>query len=190
MHKNFLKHTTTFLNDAGYPTIAAQLVESSDVYQLTISLPQALPLQIVGFFLSELLRLVQEDEETSGSGLTTNANDPDFLQLFIRFPFDFEESSAADLARLMLMINWSTPVGSFGINETQKIVYYRQVFEWRNGQEDVGLVLDAVSAMEFYANLRHNRIRSIASGELTMAGLLREMEEKGTRKEEFPGYDL
>jgi len=190
MHKEFFDQITSALKEMGYPALDSPLVEAQDVFQLTVSLPQAPPLQIVGFFLNDLLRLASADTDLPVMEESGMESSTDFLQLFIRFPFDFSEQTTSDLARLLLMINWTTPVGAFGINEPQKIIYYRQVFEWQNNQEQPGLVLDAVSAMEFYASLRFERIRAMASGEQTMAGLLLELDRNNTRNEEFPGYDL
>lgn len=190
MHKVIFDQTSTALCEMGYPALSMPLIDGNDIYQLTVSLPQVPPLQIIGFFLSDLLRLDTEQTEAPEVNETNSQNQIDFLQLFIRFPFDFKDEFSSDLARLMMMINWTTPVGTFGINEPQKIIYYREVLEWHDDQTDPRPVLDIVSGMEYYSALRYKQIQSFASGETTMAKFLHELHETNTLEEEFPGYDL
>ncbi|MEM5774375.1 MAG: hypothetical protein AAGU05_05180 [Anaerolineaceae bacterium] len=190
MHSQLFDEIASALREMGYPALSSQLAEGNDVYQLTVSLPQAPPLQIVGFFLSDLLRLGAggddnlEEDEGEGEG------NIDFLQLFIRFPFEFADAAAPELARLMMMINWTTPVGTFGINEPQKIIYYRQVLQWQEGVTDPQLVLSTISGMEYYAAYRYKRIQAFASGEMNMVDFMQDLEATNTLNEEFPGYDL
>ncbi len=190
MHKNFFDQTATALQKMGYPALSTPLVDGNDICQLTVSLPQAQSLQIVGFFLSDLLRLGSGEDEVSTADASSMEDGIDFLQLFIRFPFDFSEENSSDLARLMMMINWTTPVGAFGINEPQKIIYYRQVLEWHDHQTDPGPVLDVVNAMEYYTAFRYKRIQEFAAGEMTITKFLQELRDTSTLNEEFPGYDL
>lgn len=165
----------------------APIAESVPVQQLTVTLEEANGLRMVIFFLGDLLKATMEGGELV-SALTEE--ETDFLQLFIRFPFELQESAYPDLARLLLMINWSTPVGAFGLNEVQKNLHYRQVFECLEGAPDPDLIADAVSGMQYYAALRFDLLKIVATGEKTLAQVLAELEAEGRRKEAFPGYDL
>jgi hypothetical protein len=193
-HSHLFDQTAGDLRELGYPALSSQILSDNDVWQLTISLPQAQPLQITVFFLNDLLRLGESEDERLEAAIEEGIEGADekidFLQLFIRFPFEFAAESAADLARLVNMINWTTPVGTFGINELQKIIYYRQVLEWHDNITDPTLILSAVSGMSYYAAYRLPRIQAFAAGELTMDAFLQSLRAANALEEEFPGYDL
>ena len=190
MHSQLFDEIATTLRDMRYPALSSQLAEGNDIYQLTVSLRQVPPLQIVGFFLSDLLRLGAGEDANLETDDGDNEAKIDFLQLFIRFPFEFADEAAPDLARLMMMINWTTPVGNFGINEPQKIIYYRQVLEWQDEITDPQIVITTISGMEYYAAYRYKRIQAFASGEMNMADFMHDLQASNTLHEEFPGYDL
>ena len=126
------------------------------------------------------MKLVMQMEESNS----------DLLQLFIRFPLEYKESSLSDLARFMHMINWSTSIGAFGINESQKLIYYRYVIECLAEGPDPELVADAVSGMEFYARQRFNLLETISSGEKSLNQVVEELKINNQFETEFPGYDF
>lgn len=186
MKEAALQNIKLVLEEMGYPVELAPMSESLPVQQLSVALDVPEGLQLILFFLGDLVKQVGENE----SGAALAEEQTDFLQLFIRFPFELQESAFADLSRLILRINWSTPVGAFGLNEAQKNLHYRQVFECLGDSLDMDLVADAVSAMEFYAGLRFEILKTVASGEKSLAQVLTELEDAGLQKEIFPGYDL
>ncbi len=187
MNETTLQKIKLVLEELDFQVEMAPIAESLPVQQLTVALEEANGLQMVIFFLSDLLKATMEDGELVSA---LAEGETDFLQLFIRFPFELQESAYADLARLILMINWSTPVGAFGLNEVQHNLHYRQVFECLEDVPDPGLVADAVSGMQYYAALRFDLLKAVAVGEETLAQVLAELESEGRRKEAFPGYDL
>ncbi len=186
MHGTTLQDLKLVLEEWDFQAELAPITESLPVEQLTVSLEES-GLRMVIFFLNDLLKATMRDSELASE---LDKEQTDFLQLFIRFPFDLQESAYPDLARLLLMINWSTPVGAFGLNEAQKNLYYRQVFECLDNVLDTNLVADAVSGMQYYAALRFDLLKAVATGEKTLAQILVELESEGSRKEAFPGYDL
>ena len=187
MDKMVLQNIKSVLEEWDFQVELTPIAESLPVHQLTVTLEETNGLQVVIFFLSDLLKTTLENDEITAS---LAEEETDFLQLFIRFPFELQESAYPDLARLILMINWSTPVGAFGLNEVQQNLYYRQVFECLGAPPDSELVADAVSGMQYYAALRFDLLKAIATGERTLAQVLAELESEGRRKEAFPGYDL
>ena len=126
MNETALLNIKSVLEEWDFQVELTPVVESLPVQQLTIALEETNGLQMVIFFLNDLLKVTTEDGELAAE---LDETQTDFLQLFIRFPFELLESAYPDLARLILMINWSTPVGAFGLNEVQQNLYYRQVFE-------------------------------------------------------------
>jgi len=88
------------------------------------------------------------------------------------------------------MANWSTPVGAFGMNESQKVIYYRHVFEVMGDEPSVDMVMETVNAMAYFAQSRIDSLKSIASGEMSLYTYIKELERLNTKSEEFPGYDL
>jgi hypothetical protein len=187
MNASTLQNIQLLLDEWGFRTELAPIAVSVPAQQLTVVLDEIDGLPMTIFFLGDLLKATLKDSEITTA---LDEEETDFLQLFIRFPFEPQENSYADLARLILMINWSTPVGSFGLNEVQKQVYYRKVFESQEGETDPGLVADAVSGMQYYAELRLDLLRTVATGAKTLGQVLSELEAEGRREETFPGYDL
>ena len=190
MHTQILDRLATELQANGYPAATAPIMEGSPVSQITVSLPQAQPLVLVGLFPGDLFQLSQADSAEAAEMEEVAEAFPDLLQLFIQFPVEFSAQTLPDLARLLMMFNWITPVGAFGIHERKKIVYYRQVLLCPSEGFEPGQVLETVNGMEYYASLRSERIRQIAVGEVALADWMQTLDETQTWDEELPGYDL
>lgn len=188
--KKFLKELQEDLLNQGYNTYDVQIDDDNTSHQLVVVIDEDKNLNLTVFFLSDLLNLSSSQSDISEIKQEFQESKVDFLQLNIRFPFDFLEKTTPDLARLILMANWSTPIGAFGLNESQKIIYYRHVFESMGNEPSVDLVLEAVNAMAYYAQLRFDSLNLIASGDKSLSTYLSELDEQNKKTEEFPGYDL
>lgn len=186
----FLKKLNEGLLQQGYEVFDAPFNEANTKQQLVVVLDKETELALTIFFLSDLLELVNSDQEASLVTQEFNKSNVDFLQLYIRFPFDFKDESMSDLARMILMANWSTPVGAFGMNESQKVIYYRHVFEVMGDEPSVDMVMETVNAMAFFAQSRIDSLKTIASGEMSLYTYIKDLERLNTKAEEFPGYDL
>jgi len=186
----FLKNLNEGLLQQGYEVYEVPFNEANAKHQIVVVLDKESDLALTIFFLSDLLELANSDQETSLVTQEFNKSNVDFLQLYIRFPFDFKDESMPDLARLILMANWSTPVGAFGMNESQKVIYYRHVFEVMGDEPSVDMVMETVNAMAYFAQSRIDSLKSIASGEMSLYTYIKELERLNTKSEEFPGYDL
>jgi len=186
----FLKNLNEGLLQQGYEVYEVPFNEANAKHQIVVVLDKESDLALTIFFLSDLLELANSDQETSLVTQEFNKSNVDFLQLYIRFPFDFKDESMPDLARLILMANWSTPVGAFGMNESQKVIYYRHVFEVMGDEPSVDMVMETVNAMAYFAQSRIDSQKSIASGEMSLYTYIKELERLNTKSEEFPGYDL
>ncbi|MDO9086878.1 MAG: hypothetical protein Q7U53_11800 [Anaerolineaceae bacterium] len=187
---NLLKLLENKLNDQGYQSYLVPLDEKMLQHQIVIDLDSEINLKLTIFIIGDLISLSSDHAELNQISKELSDANVDFLQLFIRFPFGFLKETIPDLARLILMANWSTPIGAFGLNEAQNIIFYRHVFERLGEEPGVNLIVEAVNAMAFYAKLRFESLEIIASGEKTLAGYLRDLDEENLRSEEFPGYDL
>lgn len=179
----------TKIRDQGYSTFLVPMDEKKVSHQIIVSLDDENELTLSIFYLGDFLNLSVE-EELSNLSQEFQDTKVDFLQLFVRYPLDIFEDSIIHLARLILMINWSTPVGAFGLNESQKFIYYRHVFESMGGEPGIDVVVEAINAMAYYARVRYESLALIASGRKSLDEFLKELEEQGLKSEEFPGYDL
>ena len=188
--KNKLKEINEGLLQLGYEVFEVPLNEDNTKQQIVVVLDKGSDLALTIFYLSDLLDFASMDQEVSQITKEFNKSNVDFLQLYIRFPFDFKDESIPDLARLILMANWSTPVGAFGMNESQKVIYYRYVFEVMGNEPGVDMVLETVNAMAYFAQYRIDSLKSIASGEMSLYTYIKDLERLNAKSEEFPGYDL
>ena len=155
--------------------------------QVSVYLEGEPELQVVIYFLSDLLKLDPQVNEVSEQ---MDESGTDLLQIFMQFPLELNEKAISDLARFMHMINWSTPIGAFGINESQKILYYRNVIECMQNGPDPELVADTVNGMELFARQRFDLLQKISSGEKSLDEILEELRANNQFDMEFPGYDL
>jgi hypothetical protein len=114
----------------------------------------------------------------------------DFLQLFLQLPFSIAPDTIPDLSRLLLMINWSTPVGAFGLNESQNILYYRHVFQYIDQPVDSDVFVEAVDTMAHYIEQYTSLVHTVATGSQSLSEILEKLEAEGRKAEVFPGYDL
>ncbi len=178
------------LEELDYPSYLVPMNEEETIFQLVVDLNEELALRMTIFFLGDLLKLASAQKEISDIANELEESKADFLQLFIRFPFELKSEAAAEIARLVLMFNWSTPIGAFGLNETQKFVYYRHVFQYMQDEPTDDLIIEAVSGMDFYAKQRIESLQLIGTGEKTLSDYLQELENTNRKTEEFPGYDL
>ncbi len=190
MNNKYLEDIQKSLQSLGFDTHLLQVNENVMKYQLGIIVDQELDLQLSVFFLGDMLEVISSEENDSEISKEFSEQKVDFLQLYIKYPIDFKSSTISDLARLILMANWSTPIGAFGLNESQKTIYYRHVFECMENEPGENLVIEAINAMAYYAGLRYESLSLIASGEMSLDEYLNKLEQEDLRAEEFPGYDL
>ena len=178
------------LQDMDYTTYAVPLNEEESIHQLVIDIGEDEALRLTVFFLGDLLALAGDQPGMKDASQQLDESKADFLQYFVRYPFEVKEEAISDTARLIMMMNWSTPMGAFGLNEGQKMVYYRQVFECMDDEPSTAMLAEVLLGMDYYANLRYDTLKRIASGEQTLDDYVRQLKESGKAAEEFPGYDL
>lgn len=174
----------------GYESYEVPLKEEINKQQLVVVLDKESDLTLTIFYLSDLLDLASTDQDASQISQEFKDSKVDFLQFYIRLPFDFKDETIPDLARLILMANWSTPIGAFGMNESQKVIYYRHVLEVMGEEPSIDIVMETVNAMAYYSQLRINSLNLIASGVMPLYTYIKDLERLNTKAEEFPGYDL
>ena len=197
-----MDHTKLFtsyaqaVNQQGYPVTLGNLSDDLPVAALLVSLSneaQQAGIQLVAYFLGDLERTLAalQQAQTAGGAPEQPATgtEDDYLQLFIRFPFEVAPQALPDLARLIHMINWSTPVGVFGMQEQQGMVYYRHIFRALQSTPSTADFVEAVDQMAYYSQLRFALLQSIASGKQSLDSLLIALDAAQQRTEVFPGYD-
>lgn len=166
-----------------------ELDEELPLQQLTVKFDADPVSHMVIYFLSDLLK-IEPNEDDKAVIDQLKEGQTDLLQLFVRIPLDYSKQTVSDLARLMHMINWSTPLGYFGLNESQGTLYYRYVLECSNEAVDPALIADIVNGMEFYFSERFEILETIATGKQTLNEVLEELKANNQFEAEFPGYDL
>ena len=155
--------------------------------QISVFLSDDPQLQVIIYHLSDLLAL---DPGTQEAAKQMQDKKTDLLQLFIRLPIEVKEETASDISRLLHMINWSTPIGAFGVNESQKLLYYRHVIECMSDGPQPELVVDVVNGMDLYVKQRFEILQIVSSGEKSLLSVLEELKTAGQFEVEFPGYSL
>ncbi len=190
MRDQLLEKLAEALREGGYQPEMATLTEGMEVHGLLVPLNDEPDLRLVIYFIGDLMRAAEKSAGRAESTDDVLGENADFLQLFVHLPFEVEEKTYADLARLILMLNWSTAVGTFGLHETQKMVYYRHVFEYLGEDIDPAVFVDTVGGMAHYAAQNFDLLKVVATGESSLAQVLDKLEAEQRREEVFPGYDL
>ncbi len=158
----YLEHV---LNELGFPT---QLVEKSlqiPYHALIVGLDddaQGRPRQLVTTFYPV-------GEETVEYVL--------LLQYFIELSFVIAESALSDVAALLPHLNNKVVLGHFGITEGQRTVHYRYVQTLPSERSITReAVVDAVRLVSYTPALFEEVLESLASGEISVAQALEQMD--------------
>jgi len=180
-YENMLATYTDALLETGFSALQGTLDDQLPVNALLVPLNEDESLQLVAYFLGDLMH-VGNQESVLPEGV-------DFLHLIVQFSYPAVGDAIPDLARLLHMLNWSIPVGVYGINESQNIVYYRHVFQHIDDPVSTAVFVEAVDTMAHYIDLHTDLIGSVAGGQKTLSEVLTTLEAEGRREEVFPGYD-
>lgn len=90
------------------------------------------------------LSIQQKEMELRGETEGTSVKKESFLQLLVFFPFFVEEKSFPDLSRYLLLINKSLEFPGFGLTESDRLVYYRQVIFFPSSRVTETMLLDFI----------------------------------------------
>jgi hypothetical protein len=113
------------------------------------------------------------------------------LETSVSLPYGVKQLAIAELARFLLAVNGSVPLGGFGLSEGRRLVYYRHNAAVRAEAFDAGLALASIAAAGGAIATFGPLIEDVASGKpLTEA--LEELTEivalvEGPGGEEGPG---
>jgi hypothetical protein len=187
MTHEILEKFAQSIRDGGYACVLMPLSDGRTEQGLVVELQEGQNWQVIAYYLSDLVQV--STEMSQGRTFEGLGNQRDFFQLFLRFPFQVENQAFADLARLLMRLNWAVPVGTFGIQEKHRLVYYRQVIGQLAEPIDAQLVTQTLHHMRHFAGLYVGYIQRVATGEVSLDGLLQELEAAGTKNKVFPDYD-
>ncbi|MEO1261794.1 MAG: hypothetical protein AAFZ15_23525 [Bacteroidota bacterium] len=139
------------LNVAGLATHLAEPTEAVPVYQLRVLLESKVAGEEV---VCEIMLLPELPE-------------PAVLQLFVPFPFFVEFERIGELARFLHMVNNAMPLHGFGMMESSREVYFRQLLPFRQDALDHQLVIESFFVFDASIGLFVETIRQLAVSEIT-----------------------
>lgn len=116
--------------------------------------------------LSPSAQELVEDDKTSKSG---------FINIFMEFPFLCKKEAAADVSRLLLLLNKGLPFPAFGFSEVEHIIYYRHMLYCNNGMIPIPIVTALVGLVALYVDSLAPSIELVASGTKSFVEVLEEM---------------
>ena len=91
-------------------------------------------------------------------------NDLEFLQFFVPLPFMVAEVQAADMARLVGLINNFAPLMGFAYNESGGLVYFRHLMIVLDGQIDPETVEVSLDTIQYLIDTFGTALQDLASG--------------------------
>lgn len=111
-----LKHLEKVLQKENFETRWVPSSHAAPMDQLVVALPSDKNNRVASLWLTPLPEL----EEDFGEGIS-------LLQFFAELPFQYRAETQSELGRLILELNNSLPVGSFGLRQPEGVIFYRYV---------------------------------------------------------------
>lgn len=102
------------------------------------------------------------------------------LQTLAYIPYDLNPKTLAEVARLMHIINREVDMPGFGIDEIQKLMFYRCVIPCVNGVLDTRLVELYLAATKVALETFMKAITIVASGSATVDALMKQEKPRNT----------
>jgi hypothetical protein len=102
---------------------------------------------------------------------------PRFLQFFILFPFLADEKALKDLTTLILNLNANFDMASFGLYESERLMYYRYVHLHSPSQIESENLLAIISSIEFLLEMFLPSLLDVGLGRKSLWQVHKEAEE-------------
>lgn len=157
---HLLENLQKQLEQQGLNAIFSEADASTPFPKLTqaISLPDLnWDLKIELMLVSDL-SLGQTDEQPD------EEDDLEFLQFFVPLPFTVAEISAAEMARLVGLINNFAPLMGFAYNESGRLVYFRHLLIVLDGHIDPEIVAVSLDTVQYLIDTFGAALQDLASG--------------------------
>lgn len=146
-----LKHFEKVLQQENFETRWVAASQGAPMDQLVVALPPDQKSRARSLWLTPLPEL----EEELGEGIS-------LLQFFAELPFHSRAETQSELGRLILELNNSLPVGSFGLRQPEGVIFYRHVLMLGPDQTTGGkLVTEIVLLINFLLDQYSQRIEDM-----------------------------
>lgn len=99
----------------------------------------------------------------------------DLLQLLAFVPAVFKQSSAGDLARLLVYINKELDIPGFGMDETSSLVFFRVMVHVHENKVPEAVLDSLLNALQMICHTFTPAIASVASGSTTFDEVLKKV---------------
>lgn len=97
-----------------------------------------------------------------------------FLHFLVMLPFSFDEKHLGELCRFILMLNKSLELGSFGVSEFDKKIYFKQAMHFPTSRVKEILFLDIMGMIMMYLDAFSSDIEDVGLGNKTTLDFLRD----------------
>jgi len=127
-------------------------------------LSQAISLPDLNWELKIELMMVADLSLGQAEEQPDEANDLEFLQFFAPLPFTVAEVQAAEMARLVGLVNNFAPLMGFAYNESGGLVYFRHLMIVLDGQIDPETVEVSLDTIQYLIDTFGAALQDLASG--------------------------
>jgi hypothetical protein len=158
--KHILENLQEQLELRGVITVFSKADASNPFPKLT----QAIALPDLNWNLEIELMLVSDLSLAQAGEEADKENDLEFLQFFVPLPFSVAEAQAADIARLVGLINNFVPLMGFAYNESGGLVYFRHLLIALDGHIDPETVEVSLDTIQYLIDTFGAALQDLASG--------------------------
>ncbi len=127
-------------------------------------LSQAISLPDLNWDLKIELMMVADLALGQAEEQPDEANDLEFLQFFAPLPFTVAEVQAAEMARLVGLVNNFAPLMGFAYNESSGLVYFRHLMIVLDSQIDPETVEVSLDTIQYLIDTFGAALQDLASG--------------------------
>lgn len=118
----------------------------------------------------------EEPQENKLIGMTEKSG-ANFLNLFVAFPFKFKEESVGELSRLLMHFNKTIELPGFGLDEINKMVFFRYSLPLTGVLFQKNLLIGIVGTCMLLVDSLSHQIECVANGESMVTVLNRARQE-------------
>ena len=157
---HLLENLQKQLEQQGLSTVFSEADASSPFPKLT----QAISLADLHWDLKIELMMVADLSLGQTDEQPEEENDLEFLQFFVPLPFSVAEAQAAEMARLVGLINNFAPLMGFAYNESGGLVYFRHLMIVLDTQIDPEIVEVSLDTIQYLIDTFGAALQDLASG--------------------------
>jgi hypothetical protein len=101
------------------------------------------------------------------------------VQMVVYLPFQFEKNRVGPLARFLHLINKDLDLPGFGLDEQQRVAFFRVVIPLLKPEIDESLLLSYLTSLHLVCSSFIYAVAAVASGQASPEEVLEKMKQKG-----------